>query len=72
MEIIHTTDLSQERYDGYMYKSVSLIKEFGMYNVITATKLTGHYTAKQMYIQSKVTCDYDQAVCNYQIAGGKM
>lgn len=72
MEIIHTTDLSREGNDCYIHESVSLVKAFGMYTVITAIRYTGHYTAKHFYIQEEVCSDYDQAVSYYQIAGGKM
>lgn len=72
MEILHTTDLSREGNDCYIHESVSLIKAFDMYTVVTATKYTGHYNSHDMYMQSHPTFDYDEAVFNYQKRGGKL
>ena len=41
MKIIETTNLSREGNDHYIYESVTLIEEFGMYSVITCRKDVG-------------------------------
>lgn len=70
MKIISTTDLSTEGNDCYIYKSVSLIEEFGMYNILTAEKTVGWFDGKQMYLKAETTCDLDRAKFMYKQAGG--
>lgn len=71
MEIIYTTDLSREGNDCYIHESVSLVKAFNMYTIITAIRYTGHYTAKRFYIQEEVFDNFEQALIHYQLACDK-
>lgn len=41
MEVIYTTDLSRPGNDVYIYESVSLIEQFGLYIVLRIWKVTG-------------------------------
>lgn len=70
MKIISTTDLSREGNDCYIHKSVSLIEEFGMYNILTAEKTVGWFDGKEMYLKAETTCDLDRAKFMYKQAGG--
>ncbi len=72
MKVISTTDLSHEGNDCYIYKSVSLIEAFGMYNILTAEKTVGGFSRKTMYTKSDITCDLDQAKYMYKQAGGQI
>lgn len=70
MKVISTTDLSGVGNDCYIYKSVSLIEEFGMYNILTAEKVIGWSEVKRMYLMAENTCDFDRAKFMYKNAGG--
>lgn len=70
MKIISTTDLSDNGNDCYIYKSVSLVEEFGMYNILTAEKVVGWCEREQMYLKSDTTCNFDKAKWMYKQAGG--
>ena len=70
MKIISTTDLSREGNDCYIYESVSLVEAFGMYTVIIAVKTVGWHDRKDIYCQSDITSDFEQAKFRYKRAGG--
>ena len=70
MKVISTTDLSHSGNDCYIYKSVSLIEEFGMYNILTVEKTVGWFDDKKMYLKSDITCDLDKAKYMYKKCGG--
>lgn len=70
MRIISTTDLSNYGNDCYIYKSVSLVEEFGMYNILTAEKTVGWFKKEEMYFKSNTTCNFDEAKFMYKEAGG--
>ena len=70
MNVLSTTDLSHEGNDCYIYKSVSLIEAFGMYNILTAEKTVGWFNDKKMYLKSDTTCNLDKAKYMYKQAGG--
>ena len=70
MKIISTTDLSRAGNDCYIYESVSLIEAFGMYTVITADKTVGWFNRQDIYCQSTITSDFEQAKFMYKKAGG--
>ena len=72
MKIISTTDLSHEGNDCYVYESVSLIEEFGMYTVITCKKIVGWSERKDIYCQSNPTTDIDDAKHRYWEYGGRL
>ena len=72
MKIISTTDLSREGNDCYIYESVSLIEEFGMYAVVDCTKTTemGIYT--NLCIEHDSFTDIEDAKQRYWEYGGKL
>ena len=72
MKIISTTDLSRGGNDCYIYESVSLIEEFGMYTVITCQKVVGWSERKDIYCQSNPTTDIDEAKHRYWEYGGNL
>ena len=41
MRVISTTDISREGNDCYIYESVSLVEQFGIYSVINFLNVTG-------------------------------
>ena len=72
MRIISTTDLSRGGNDCYIYESVSLIEEFGMYAVITCTKVSGWSEYEDICIQGKSTTNIEEAKQRYWEYGGKL
>lgn len=60
MKIIETTNLSREGNDHYIYESVTLIEEFGMYSVITCRKDVG-WSGYHSVNASKPTTDFNLA-----------
>jgi hypothetical protein len=70
MKVISTTDLSDYGNDCYIHKSVSLVEDFGMYNILTAEKVVGWCEREQMYLKADTTCSFDKAKCMYKQAGG--
>ena len=71
MKIISTTGLSTHGNDNYNYKSVTLIEEFGMYNILTVEKVIGPCGDKEeMYLTGNTTCNFDKAKYMYKQAGG--
>ena len=72
MKIISTTDLSREGNDCYIYESVSLVEEFGMYTVITCKRVTGWSEYKDACIQGNPTTDIEEAKHRYWEYGGKL
>ena len=72
MKIISTTDLSREGNDCYIYESVSLIEEFGMYTVITCKKVVGWSELQDICFQSNPTTNIDEAKHRYWEYGGKL
>lgn len=71
MKVIATTDLSKEGNDCYIYKSVSLVKEFDMYAIIETTKIVGWSERQEMICHSEITEDFKRAKVLYKKAGGK-
>ncbi len=41
MKVISTTDLSREGNDCYIYETISLVEQFGIYAIITCRKVSG-------------------------------
>ena len=70
MKVISTTDKSRHGNDCYIYETVSLVEEFGMYNIITAEKVVGWCGRERMYLKSDTTCNFDKARYMYEQAGG--
>ena len=69
MNIISTTDKSTYGNDCYIYETVSLIEQFGMYAIITCQKVTGWAEREDISV-SEVTTDYNKAVKMYEYYGG--
>ena len=72
MKIISTTDLSREGNDCYIYESISLVKEFEMYAVITCKKVVGWGKSAEMYVHGEPTTDIEDAKQRYWEYGGKL
>lgn len=70
MKVISTTDLSYDENSSHIYKSVSLIEEFGMYNILIVEKNVGHIMYNKMYLKADSTCDLDVAKYLYMQEGG--
>lgn len=72
MRIISTTDLSRGGNDCYIYESVSLIEEFGMYAVVTCTKTTGWSEREYLCIEGDPMTNIEDAKQRYWEYGGKL
>lgn len=72
MKIISTTDLSREGNDCYIHESVSLVEEFGMYMVITCSKVVGWRKSEDVYFWGEPTTDIEDAKQRYWEYGGKL
>ena len=69
MKIINTKDLSYNYEGCTVYKSVTLIEEFGMYTLIKALKVIGGPTPrKEIYCRSNPTCDFETAKHHFEEA----
>jgi hypothetical protein len=69
MRVISSTDISRAGNDCYIYESVSLIEQFGIYSVISFLKVTGWAKREEV----KVLCttrDPDEAKKVYKSVGG--
>ena len=71
MRVIYTTDLSRHGNDCYIYETVSLIEDNGIYNTILTTKVTGWFDDMSMTLGNP-TEDFHEAVKSYKFAGGRM
>ena len=68
MNIISTTDTSREGNDCYIYRSVSLVEQFGIYSVISIQRITG-WAEREDVVVLCVTRDLDvakEAYRNYE------
>lgn len=68
MKVISTTDISREGNDCYIYRSVSLVEQFGIYSVISIQKITG-WAEREDVVVLCATEDIDvakQAYKNYE------
>ena len=72
MKIISTTDLSREGNDCYIYESVSLVEEFGMYMVITCSKVVGRIESEDVYFWGEPTIGIEDAKQIYWEHGGNL
>ena len=64
MRIIATTDTSTPGNDCYIYETVSLVEQFGMYAIIVCQKIVGWVEQEKIFVQ-QFTTDYDTAVKMY-------
>ena len=69
MRIISTTDISREGNDCYIYESVSLVEQFGIYSVINILRVTG-WAEREETIVLCATRDMDEAKKVYKSRGG--
>jgi hypothetical protein len=60
MRVISTTDLSREGNDCYLYESVSLVEQFGLYSIISILKVVGWSEYEETCVL-KCTKDYEAA-----------
>ena len=69
MRVISTTDISREGNDCYVYESVSLVEQFGLYAIINMYKVIGWSERKEVNVL-KHTTDFDEAKKHYLFHGG--
>lgn len=72
MKVIHNTDLSAAGNDCYIYKSVTLFEDLGLYGVLTTEKTVGWYECENMDIKSPPTSDRNTAIAEYIRQGGSL
>lgn len=60
MRVISTTDLSREGNDCYIYESISLVEQFGLYSIISILKVVG-WSEYEGTSVIKYTTDYEAA-----------
>ena len=70
MRVISSTDISREGNDCYIYESVSLVEQFGIYSVINFYKVTG-WSEREDVSVFKYTTDFEKAKNAYVCHGGK-
>lgn len=71
MKVIFTTDLSRPGNDCYIYESISLVEQFGLYAVVNFYKVTGWAERDELNVL-KCTTDFEEAKKAYQFFGGKL
>lgn len=69
MRVISTTDISRPGNDCYIYETISLVEQFGLYAVINFYKVTGWAEREEVHML-KHTSDFDEAKKVYQFYGG--
>jgi hypothetical protein len=69
MKVISTTDISREGNDCYIYESVTLAKQFGLYSVINFLSVTGWAERKEVRVLC-TTEDLAEAKSIYKSVGG--
>ena len=69
MKVISTTDLSRYGNDCYIYESISLTEQFGLYAIINFCKVTG-WAEREEVSMMKHTTDINEAKKYYQFYGG--
>lgn len=70
MQIISTTDTSREGNDCYIYESVTLVEQFGIYSVISIQKVTGWAEREEVCVLCATT-DRKKAKKVYKDNGGR-
>lgn len=71
MNIISSTDISREGNDCYIYESVSLVEQFGIYSVINFLKVTGWAEREEVHVLC-TTVDRKKAKKVYKEIGGHL
>lgn len=69
MRVISTTDTSRDGNDCYIYRSVSLVEQFGIYSVIGIQKITGWAEREDVSVLGYFT-DLDTAKYVYRLHEG--
>ena len=70
MRVLSTTDISRPGNDCYIYESVSLVEQFGIYSVINILKVTG-WAEREETLVLCATKDVDEAKKVYKNVGGE-
>ena len=65
MNIITTKDTSRSGNDCYIYESVSLVEQFGIYAIIVCQKITGWAEDENIFIEH-TTSDKSSAMKYYK------
>ena len=55
MKIIKTKDTSRPGNDCYIYETVSLVEQFGIYAIIFCQKVTGWAESENIFVVQKTT-----------------
>lgn len=71
MKVISTTDISREGNDCYIYESVSLVEQFGIYSVINFLNVTGWAEREEVHVLC-TTRNIKEAKKVYRSVGGKL
>lgn len=71
MKILSTTDTSRFGNDCYIYETVNLVEQFGMYAIIMCQKISGWAEREDIFVV-QTTTDYNTAVAMYKDYGGAM
>jgi hypothetical protein len=61
MKVISTKDTSRYGNDCYIYETVSMVEQFGMYAIIICQKITGWAEREDIFVAQTAT-DYDTAL----------
>ena len=69
MKIISTTDISREGSACYIYESISLVEQFGIYAIIKHRKVAGHEDTVSVELVFSST-DCGAAIKKYDSLGG--
>lgn len=64
MKILATTDLSRAGNDCYIYESVSIVEQFGIYSIIVCQKVTGWAKRETAYVEL-TSSDYNKIIDKY-------
>jgi len=70
MKTIYTTDISRVGNDCYIYESVTLTEQFGIYAVINFLKVTGWAEREEVHVLCTTT-DRKEANKVYKEYGGR-
>lgn len=70
MKIISTTDISREGNDCYIYESITLTEQFGIYAVINFVNVTGWAEREEVRVLCTTT-DHKEAKKVYKEYGGR-
>ena len=71
MRVISTTDISREGNDCYIYESISLVEQFGLYAIINMYKVIGWAEREEVNIL-KHTTDFEEAKKYYVFYEGQL